>query len=160
MLKTFNNQEIKFIIFIILIYISFKLHYEDERKTICKNLDKNVALQHFLLGHHTFNIFCLIGWYLLPKCYLSLFLFIMFFLKLHWVLCGDVCVLNDMYYNSCGVINMKDNNYESYLFKDIFWYIGIKSLKFRILIYECITTLGVLYALNYYKIIKFKYLNF
>ena len=61
-------------------------------------------------------------------------IFIMFFLKLHWILCGDVCVFNDMYYNSCGVINMKDNNYESYLFKDIFWYIGIKSLKIRKLI--------------------------
>lgn len=134
---------IKIIIFFIISFISYRFNY---------NLDKprDPGAHHLLILHHILAIYISIGWILLPRKYLHLYLYLTIASLFHWKFNNNKCVLTDAYYYIIGKIDYK-NKENRISMRDFYWLLGIKDSTCRDFLYRLLITCGCVYCF-YYKI--------
>ena len=133
------EENIKIIVFFILIFISYRFNY---------NLDnpKDSGLNHLLLMHHILAIYISVGWLLLPKRYLYVYLFITLGSFIHWTLNNNRCVLTDIYYHMIGKADYFNETNRIYM-RDIYWLFGVRSPYTRDIFYRVLVISGCIYCI-------------
>lgn len=130
---------IKIIIFIVLVLVSYQYNYSIDGTD-------DVGLNHFLLLHHLLALYISIGWILLPKRYLYIYLYITLATFFHWILNNNQCVLTEAYYHLIGKSNYFNKSGRIYL-RDIYWLMGARHPVARDLVYRILVISGCIYCL-------------
>ena len=105
-------MELKTIIFMELVILSFLLNYKDEKNT-CKNMDTGIA--HYLFFHHLIAIYIICGWFLLSPRFAYFYVYFTLLLIIHWIYNNNRCILTDIYYHICGNIDYHNKKSQIYL---------------------------------------------